>query len=455
MANYRICVIDDESGQARQLSAYLNDAGFETVTFNSGPACLRHLQKHYADLIISDLKMPEMSGLELLKEVKALNPDIAVILVTAFGSVEDAVRAMRDGAEDFLTKPIDLDELDLRLEKIFEHRLLLAENRLLKEQLQSRTDNSRIIYKSTEMEEVLNLVARVSESQASILIQGESGTGKEMIAQAIHQASDRSRGNFVAVNCAAIPETLFESEFFGHEKGAFTGANERKTGRIELASGGTLFLDEVADIPPTFQVKLLRVLQNGDYQRLGSAQTLQANVRVISATNKDVAAQIRDGLFRADLYYRLNVVSIDLPALRNRRDDIPILAGYFVGKHAERNRRPVRGLSPEATAALMTYDFPGNVRELENMVERAVILTRNEYLLPGDFLLQPIAAEPAADAPGTGSLPEQIEALEQRLIVRALNDCAGIQTRAADQLGITERNLRYKMQKYHIDRRNR
>jgi len=450
MSRYRICVIDDEASQAEELSAYLNESGYHARSFSSASACIKHLEKDYADCVITDLKMPEMSGLELLQRTKSLNPDISVILITAFGTVEDAVQAMREGASDFLSKPVDLDELQLRLEKLFEHRLLQSENRILKEQLRDRNASASIIYDAPAMDEVLNLVSRVSDSMASVLIRGESGTGKEMIALAIHQASSRAAKPFTAVNCAAIPEALFESEFFGHEKGAFTGAHERKHGRLESAAGGTLFLDEVADIPLNFQVKLLRVLQNGDYQRLGSSQTLQADVRILSATNKNMDELISEGSFRADLFYRLNVVPLTIPPLRERKADIPLLCRHFIQKHAERNRRAVRDISPEALNKLMHYGFPGNVRELENIIERAVILTRSEVLQPRDI---PDLQSTAAGSEHTGgTLSDQVEALELRLIRNALQLHEGTQTRAAESLGLTERNLRYKMQKYGLEK---
>ena len=454
MAKYKICIIDDEVKQAEQLTSYLEDCGYDSKSFNNGPDCLNYLETHYTDLIITDMKMPEMTGLELLEKVKEINPDISLIIITAFGTVEDAVKAMRTGASDFLSKPVDLDELEFRLEKIFERRLLEQENKVLKEQLEKQDDFNDIIYKSSRMDDVLNLVSRVSDSEASVLIEGESGTGKEMIAQAIHSASGRKDKPLIIVNCAAIPEALFESEFFGHEKGAFTGAHERKAGRIELASGGTLFLDEVADIPLNFQVKLLRVLQNGDYQRLGSSQTQIADIRIISASNKNITDMIQNESFRADLYYRLNVVSITLPSLKERKEDIPVLSEHFVKKHAARNRRDVTGIHPEALNALMKYSFPGNVRELENMVERAVILTRHENLQVKDFLLQEsLANSSEVFSLSEGSLAEHVEFLERKLIGEALELSSGIQTKAAEMLGITERNLRYKLQKYELTKK--
>lgn len=450
MNNYRICIIDDELNQAKQLADYLKDSGYDTHAYSSAGEFLAYLEKNYTDLIISDLKMPEMSGLNLLNKVKAINPDISMIIVTAYGTVEDAVKAMREGASDFLTKPVDLDELDFRLQKIFQHRLLKQENQVLKEALHRRSDFDDIIYRSTQMDEVLNLVSRVSDSEASVLIRGESGTGKEMIAQAIHSASPRRDKAMVTVNCAAIPDALFESEFFGHEKGAFTGAHERKAGRLDLAKGGTLFLDEVADIPLNFQVKLLRVLQNGDYQRLGSSQTSFADIRVVSATNRDMEIMIQNGSFRADLYYRLNVISIDLPTLRSRKEDIPVLVDFFIRKHAARNRRKVKGIQTQALDLLMKYSFPGNIRELENMVERAVILARAEQLLPADFLIPRSEEEDYPARPVGSTLTEKVKDLEKKLITEALKNHAFVQTKAAESLGLTERGIRYKMQKYGI-----
>lgn len=448
MLNLNVAVIDDDQSQREILSDFLQKLGCKVYSCANGETCLQILQKQSLDVVITDFRMPGMDGMSVLQKVKQINPEIQVLILTAFGTIENAVAAMKAGAWDYLTKPIDLDELEIKLRKIAEHNTLIRENQLLRAQLETGTLVTDIIYQSDALKQVLSLVARVSDSNAAVLIQGESGTGKEMIARAIHQASPRRAMPFVAVNCAAIPESLFESEMFGHEKGAFTGAYERAKGRIELAAGGTLFLDEVADIPLNFQVKLLRVLQEKEFQRLGSSQVLKADIRVISATNKDLNKLVETNQFRADLYFRLNVIPLTIPPLRERREDIPVLIKHFIAKHARLNSRQVKGITAEGMNLLMRYDYPGNVRELENIIERAVILARDEYITTAELPLS--SSHQPATIPGN-TLPEQVEELEKRLIQEALARSGNVQTRAALQLGISERVLRYKMEKYGIE----
>jgi two-component system NtrC family response regulator len=447
MFNLNVAVIDDDATQRELLSGFFRKLGCTVYACASGENCLATIEKQYLDVVLTDLRMPGMSGLEVLSKVKALNPEIQVIIMTAFGTIEDAVTAMRQGAWDYLSKPVDLDELELKLRKIAEHNALVRENQLLKSRIAEAELPTEIIFKSTAMAEVLNIVARVSDSQAAVLIHGESGTGKELIARAIHQASARRNKPFVAINCAAIPETLFESEIFGYEKGAFTGATERNRGRLEVAEGGTLFLDEVADIPLNFQVKLLRVLQDKEYQRLGSAHTLRADVRIVSATNKNIQQLIDEGKFRADLFFRLNVIPLLIPPLRERREDIVPLVQHFIAKHARLNNRPIENVSAEGMNLLMRYDYPGNVRELENIIERAVILARETTLTTADLPLQPVAQSPVSLS---RSLNEQVEELERELIRKALQQTGNVQTRAAELLGLSERVLRYKIDKYKL-----
>jgi len=447
MINLNIAIIDDDLSQRELLSGFFRKLGCTVYACDSGENCLSVIEKQYLDVVLTDFRMPGMNGLEILRRVKALNPEIQVIIMTAYGSIEDAVTAMRQGAWDYLAKPIDLDELEIKLQKIVEHNALLRENQLLKIRLAATELKTEIIYKSPMMAEVLNLVARISDSQAAVLIQGESGTGKELIARAIHQASSRHARPFVAINCAAIPETLFESELFGHEKGAYTGATERTRGRLEVAKGGTLFLDEVADIPLSFQVKLLRVLQEKEYQRLGAAQTLRADVRVVSATNKNIQQLVDQDKFRSDLFFRLNVIPIQVPPLRARREDIVPLVQHFIAKHARLNNRPIAGVSAEGLNLLMRYDYPGNVRELENIIERAVILARQTTLTTTDLPLQPT---PPVTVSLSHSLNDQIENLELELIKKALSQTGNNQTRAAKLLDISERVLRYKIEKYKL-----
>ncbi len=345
----------------------------------------RNFEGDFFDIALIDYKMPELDGLQTLQEIRRLYPDLPVVMMTAYGTVETAVASMKEGALDYLTKPIDLDELLLILQKVIERSNLIRENKELKAQLQERYTFTHIVYGSPKMEEVMGLVARVAPSQATILIRGESGTGKELIANAIHYASPRSGKPLVKVSCSAIPETLLESELFGHEKGAFTGATQRRIGRFEEADGGSIFLDEIGDLSPSTQVKLLRILQDKEFQRLGSNLTLKTDVRVITATHRNLEEAIKKGLFREDLYYRLNVISITLPPLRERREDIPLLIDYFLKKYSKENQKSISDISKEARALLLRYPYPGNVRELENLIERAVVLCRGEMITTQDL----------------------------------------------------------------------
>ena len=448
MLSLSVVVIDDDASQRNILSGFLVKAGCSVISCENGTQCIDKVRKQYVDVVITDFRMPGMDGLEVLKKVKDINPEIQVILMTAYGTVEDAVEAMKNGAWDYLSKPVDLDELELKLKKVADHNSLIKENQLLKSQIKSESIITNFIYKSKSIEEVLNLVARVSDSNTSILIQGESGTGKEMIAKAIHQASPRKDKPFVAVNCAAIPETLFESELFGHEKGAFTGAHQRAKGRFEIAEGGTIFLDEVADIPLQFQVKLLRVIQEREFQRLGSSQIIKSDIRILSATNKNMQKLVEEETFRADLFFRLNVIPITIPPLRDRREDIPELVKYFIEKHSRINRRDVSAISTEGLDVLLKYDYPGNVRELENIIERAVILARNQVITRDDL---PIFSAVSLSPTFGESMPAQVEHLEKILISEAMQNAHGVQTKAAELLGISERVLRYKLGKYEIN----
>jgi len=378
---------------------------------------------------------------------------VLVMMMTAYGTIETAVSAMKEGAFDYLTKPIDLEELLLKLQKAIERSILVHENRELKARLQERSRFDNIVYGSPGMMEVMGLVARVAPSQATVLIRGESGTGKELIANALHHASPRTGKPLVKVSCAAIPETLLESELFGHERGAFTGASQRRIGRFEEADGGTIFLDEIGDLSPAIQVKLLRILQEKELQRVGSNATLKTDVRVITATHRDLEEAMKKGLFREDLYYRLNVIMIPLPPLRERKEDIPLLVDHFLKKYSLENQKTVSDVSKEARALLLRYPYPGNVRELENIIERAVVLCRGEGITSQDlpFHVRDEKSEQLWQTSGKDkTLPESLEEIEKDLIVRALHQHEGVQTRAAEALGISERVLRYKIRKYRI-----
>ena len=445
---FRILVVDDEPAQLELAGGFLKKRGFETVLAESGEKALRSFRDQPFDLVLTDQKMAGMSGLELVHAVRALNPETAVIVMTAYGTIETAVSAIKAGAADYLTKPLNLDELLYRIEQVRERHRLLTENRELREALQSRHRIEGIIGESGQMLEVVSLVRRVAPSEASVLIRGESGTGKELIAKAIHFASPRAAGPLIRINCAALPETLLESELFGHEKGAFTGALATRKGRFELADGGTLFLDEIGDLPMHLQAKLLRVLQEREFERVGSSQSIRVNVRILSATHRDLEALLKAGQFREDLYYRLNVVTILLSPLRERRQDLPLLIDHFLRVFAEKNGKRIRGFTHEARETLLRYDYPGNVRELENLVERAVVLTRDEVISKDDL---PLMVQPpeAAEERG-GNLTAAVEGMERQMIREALARSGGVQTRAAEMLGISERALRYKLKKYGL-----
>jgi two-component system NtrC family response regulator len=443
---FRVLVVDDEPAQRELMAGFLARLGHAVAQAADGREALERARREPFDLVVTDQRMPGLSGLEVLAALRGRNPEAAVIVVTAYGTIETAVAAIKAGAVDYLTKPLSLDELRHRVEQVRERQRLLGENRELRQALAERYRVEGVVGESGRMQEVLSLVRRVAGSDATVLIRGESGTGKELIAKAIHAASPRAGGPLVRVNCAALPETLLESELFGHERGAFTGAVAARKGRFEAADGGTIFLDEIGDLPPHLQVKLLRVLQEREIERLGSSRPVAVDVRVLAATHRDLEAQLRAGRFREDLYYRINVVTISLPPLRDRREDIPPLLDHFVARFARKNGKAVRGLTHEAREALLRYDYPGNVRELENLVERAVVLTRDDVIGLGDLPLS-LAAE-APEPEGPPSLPAAVEGLERRLIREALARADGVQTAAADLLGISERVLRYKLRKY-------
>ena len=449
----RILIVDDEKVQLEILEGFLVKQGYEATPAEEGQKALEKFKHGSFDLVLTDYRMPGMDGIQLLREVRGLQPEAVVVIMTAYGTVGTAVAAMKEGAYDYLTKPIDLDELLLLIQRVEKGVILGQENRQLKEQLREKFKVDFIVSASRQMEEALNLVGRVSQSSATVLILGESGTGKELIARAIHYSSPRADKPFVKVNCAALPENLLESELFGHEKGAFTGAVARRVGRFELADQGSIFLDEIGDLSPSLQMKLLRVLQEKEFERVGSSQTIRSDVRVIAATNRNLEEAIRKGTFREDLYYRLNVVTVSLPPLRARKEDIPLLVEHFLKKYNRENKKNVISLSKEARDLLVRYDYPGNVRELENIVERAVVLCRGDALTTQDLPLnlREGQAETVLERErGSQSLPGTLEEIERQLIVKALQRSGGVQTKAAEELGISERVLRYKMKKYSL-----
>ena len=447
MAGETILIIDDEAAQREAVGGYLRKRGFAVLQAANGREGLDLLQGQVVDLIITDLRMPELDGMGVLAAAREINPAIGVVLATAFGTVDGAVDAMQEGAFYYLQKPIDLDVLDQIVERALEQRHRISENELLREQIGERVPFGGIMGCSPTIEEALNVVARAAPSRATVLLRGESGTGKELMARAVHEASPRAAHPFVAVNCAALNKGLIESELFGHEKGAFTGADARRTGRFEQADGGTLFLDELAEIPLDVQVKLLRVLQERKVERVGSGVEIEVDVRLIGATNRDLAALVAQGAFREDLFYRLNVVAVELPPLRQRKDDIPLLADHFLARYAEENDKAVGEISKEALDLLTRYAYPGNVRELQNIVERAVVMARGPVVTRADL---PAEVQQAAPAPVADTLPAQVEELEKKAIAQALERANGVQSRAAEILGLTERNLRYKLKKYGL-----
>jgi len=449
-----ILVVDDEPGQRAMLHAVLSAEGYEIAEAKDGASALAQVEAHFYDLILMDVRMAQLDGMAALKAIKTRSPGIPIILMTAYGTVRDAVEAMKAGAYDYLTKPLDIDELKLTVARGLRHATLEEENARLRALVGRDVDIGPIIGTSEPMRRVFEAIALVAPTEATALILGESGTGKELVAQAIHANSPRRAGPLITVNCAALPETLLESELFGHERGAFTGATERRLGRFELAHGGTIFLDEIGDLPPTAQTKLLRVLQSQEFERVGGTNTLKIDVRVIAATNKDLEAAVRAGQFREDLWYRLYVFPLTLPPLRERRDDIPLLAEHFLKRYAERHRRRLRGLTPRALDLLMRYEWPGNVRELEHTIERAVILARGEHITPEEFppTIRAIGGDPTDTTPQEPPLPVglSLKDVERELIRRTLEHTGGNRTKAAEILGISRATLHNKLKEYGL-----
>ncbi len=445
----RVFVADDEPVQRQMLVEALEAQGYEARGFPDGASAFAALSAEGCDCLLTDHRMPGMTGLELAQKAREVDPELHVILITAYSSVQDAVAAMKAGAFDYLTKPVDLDHLFVLLEKSERMRRLVRENRDLKSRLSAAGSLPEMVGESAPMRDVYDKIRRVAPTLATVLILGESGTGKELAARAIHAASTRAEGPFVAVNCAALPETLLESELFGHEKGAFTGAVARRQGKVEAASGGTLFLDEVGDIPPAIQVKLLRFLQERTFERLGGNTPQKADVRLLAATNRDLTQAMSEGGFREDLYYRLAVVTVFLPPLRDRVADIPALLRHFVAKFGKMHGKEISDTTRDFYDVLIRHSFPGNVRELSNIVENAVVLCRGNTLTSEDLpaYLMNRDAPACPEIPGGDGLDAVLAETEKRLIVSALEKANHIQTQAARNLGISERVLRYRMKR--------
>ncbi len=441
----RVMIIDDEAAQREMLAGFLKKKGFDVYTAGSGEEALEAYGDFFAPLIVTDMKMPGMDGLQLLARLSEINPAVQVIVLTAYGTVETAVAAMRDGAFGYLTKPVNLEELHINLNKAAEQNRLISEVDLLRRTMSDLGDFPELIGDSKPMTRVKSLISRVATSDSSVLITGPSGSGKGLVAQTIHHTSPRREEAFIQLNCASLPETLLESELFGHEKGAFTGADRRRAGRFELADGGTIFLDEIGDMPAPMQAKLLRVLEDGSFEPLGSERSKRVDVRVISATNRPLNELVDNGSFRQDLFFRINTVSIDLPPLRDRREDIPVLAEHFLGKSADRMNKKIRGFSESAAARLMMYDWPGNIRELQNVIERAVVLSLDDVIREED--LPGLSSEDEGDRPvRLVSLAE----IEKEHIERVLHTEDWNMQKTAEILGIHRNTLRQKIKEYEL-----
>ncbi len=448
----KILVVDDEESHRVMLKAVLGAEGYRVAEASDGTEALAAVDKEAFDLILMDIRMTNMDGIEALTEIRKISPQVPVLIMTAYASVKTAVEALQAGAFDYLTKPLDTEELKILIEKALDHYHLRAENIALKERLGDRFDFSRIIGRGRKMRTLLETLAMVAPSDATVLLLGESGTGKEVVANAIHHNSSRAGQPFIKVSCAALPEALLESELFGHEKGAFTGATARREGRFQLAHQGTIFLDEVGEMSLPVQTKLLRVLQEKEFEPLGGIRTVKVDVRLITATNRDLEQEVRAGRFREDLYYRLNVVPVMLPPLRERKEDIPPLADHFLAIYRDKNRKSVKGISGKALDMLVRYDWPGNIRELENCIERAVIMAREESIVPADFppplrMLSAGGEREEMDIPSGITLDE----MERALIVKTLAQAGGNRTKTAEILGINRRTLQNKLKIYGIN----
>jgi two-component system response regulator HydG len=447
-----ILVVDDDPAHRTMLGTLLTGWGYNIVEADDGSTAIEKVHEGAFDLILMDIRMIKVSGLQALSEIKAFNPAIPVIIMTAYSSVQTAVEALKNGAYDYLTKPLDFDELRFIMEKAMDHRQLKEENRLLRETLGSHFDMQNIIGRSPAMVKLMETVAQVAPTEATVLITGESGTGKEMIAGAIHFNSGRKDGPFVKLNCAAITETLLESELFGHEKGAFTGAYKKKEGRFRQAHGGSLFLDEISEMSLAMQVKLLRVLQEREITRVGGEEVIEVDVRIIAATNRNLLQEIEAGRFREDLYYRLNVVTLNMPPLRDRREDIPLLTQHFLKMFAKKNRKQINGFTPQSMDRLLKYDWPGNVRELMNAVERGVVLSRSDYLDEQELALilrdAPFSGEISPDYATTTDMT--LDEVEKESILKMLELTGGNKSEAARRLGVTRRTLHKKLKMYGV-----
>jgi two-component system response regulator HydG len=447
----KVLVVDDDRSHRFMLSSMFSEWGWDVEEADDGTTAVAAVEEHSYDAILMDVRMAKMDGMEALRRINAFNPAIPVVIMTAYSSVDSAVEAIKIGAHDYLTKPLDFERLRLTMARALDHRQVVEEKEEAKSKKRASIDSAGIIGKSQGMLDLLEMVSFVASTEATVLITGESGTGKELIASALHHNSARKNGPFVKVNCAALVENLLESELFGHEKGAFTGADRRKDGKFVQADQGTLLLDEIGETSPAMQVKLLRVLQEHELQRVGGQDVVEVNVRLLAATNRILEDEVKAGRFREDLYYRLNVVSLHVPALKERRDDIPLLAEHFLQVYAEKNNRRVSGITPGCMDVMLHYPWPGNVRELENAMERGVILMRGDYL-DEEILPIPIKKwaqqESGAFTAGLEGLPSSLEEAEKMVILKTLDEVDGNKSEAARRLGITRKTLLSKLNKY-------
>lgn len=448
--NYKILVVDDEEIIRDNLSFVLEAEGFEVDRAENGLVAYNKVKEKHYDLIITDIEMPSMKGTELLEKVKSLDPQTAVIIITAFGSLETAISGLRNGASDYILKPIEFDELIIKAKRLFELKNLIIENKILREEVHRQYDFEHIIGKSPAIKKVFEMIKAVADTDSTVLISGKSGTGKELVAKAIHFNSHRKNKRFVAVNCGAISENLIESELFGHRKGAFTGAISDKEGFIKAAEGGTLFLDEISEMPPQLQVKLLRAIQEKEYTPVGTTLSLSANVRFIATTNRNLEEEVKAGRFREDLYYRINVVEIHLPSLREREEDIPLLANHFLDYYRVKLNKNIKGIHSDAMRALINHEWKGEVRELENIIERAVIFAKNDFILVEDLPQSIVPSKNLFNFSYSGSLEESVKRFERDYIVRSLQANEFNKEKTAEELNVGLSTLYRKLKELDI-----
>ena len=448
MAKARILVIDDETLMREYVEEALIRAGYSVDAAPSGSDGMDLMKKRFYDIVVTDLKMVPMDGIEVLRNVKEMRPGTSCIVMTAYGTIETAVKALKEGAEDYILKPFSPDALELSVERALERKKLTQENQYLRAENNRNYDLHAMVGDSAPMKALHDQILKVASSRATVMIRGESGTGKELVARAIHYSGNRSDKPFIKVNCAALSAGLLESELFGHEKGAFTGAHDRKTGRFELADGGTLLLDEVSEISPDLQPKLLRALQEREFERVGGNQTIQVDVRIIGTSNRDLEEAIEEGKLREDLFFRLNVIPLYVPALRERRDDIPMIMDHFLEKYARENGRPITGYTANTRELFLKYDWPGNVRELQNSVERAVVLSSDSVLTPELFSLEVGSVKKIVGEGVSVSIGTTVSEMERELIMQTLDHCKQNRTQAAKVLGISVRTMRNKLKEY-------